>query len=291
MRPRLLGRTYHKIFGIGLSKTGTSSLAAALNRLGIKTIHFPYSKEKKETLIQELGRLPILDTYQGVVDGVAWDFEFLDGRYPNSKFILTTRNIDSWIKSRQSHEEIIRGQKTKFTREEMTEYYTQHSSAVKKHFKNRKNDLLVMRLVEGDGWDVLCPFLGLSIPDLPFPRENEQRAMKSWLENTRSLERKLNSYSGTDSSFIFVDRDSFSFAINGSRTFLERNGEFWGNPPDDAIAIEELQKMRQSGCDFIAFPWTSFWWFDAYVNFYKYLCDKFPRVIDDDHLVVFDLRQ
>ena len=28
-----------KVFGLGLSKTGTSSLAEALNRLGIRTIH------------------------------------------------------------------------------------------------------------------------------------------------------------------------------------------------------------------------------------------------------------
>jgi hypothetical protein len=31
-----------KIFGLGLSKTGTSSLADALNELGFPTIHYPF---------------------------------------------------------------------------------------------------------------------------------------------------------------------------------------------------------------------------------------------------------
>jgi hypothetical protein len=32
--------------------------------------------------------------------------------------------------------------------------------------------LLVMNIIEGDGWDKLCPFLGTKIPSLPFPHEN-----------------------------------------------------------------------------------------------------------------------
>ena len=33
-----------KIFGLGLSKTGTSSLGEALNILGINTIHYPFDE-------------------------------------------------------------------------------------------------------------------------------------------------------------------------------------------------------------------------------------------------------
>jgi len=32
--------------------------------------------------------------------------------------------------------------------------------------------LLVMDVTRGDGWDLLCPFLGLPIPSEPFPHEN-----------------------------------------------------------------------------------------------------------------------
>ena len=40
------------------------------------------------------------------------------------------------------------------------------------YFKNRPNDLLVMNICEGDGWEMLCPFLGTDIPDVPFPKLN-----------------------------------------------------------------------------------------------------------------------
>ncbi|HEX8335676.1 MAG TPA: sulfotransferase [Pyrinomonadaceae bacterium] len=35
--------------------------------------------------------------------------------------------------------------------------------------------LLVMDITAGDGWEVLCPFLGVEIPDRPFPHENRTR--------------------------------------------------------------------------------------------------------------------
>lgn len=46
--------TKFKVFGIGLSRTGTTSLGTALNQLGIKTIHYPHD----ETLagIEEIDR-------------------------------------------------------------------------------------------------------------------------------------------------------------------------------------------------------------------------------------------
>ena len=29
-----------------------------------------------------------------------------------------------------------------------------------------------MNICEGDGWEMLCPFLGTDIPDVPFPKLN-----------------------------------------------------------------------------------------------------------------------
>ena len=37
-----------KVFGLGLSRTGTTSLGRALNILGIKTIHYPCDKKTYE---------------------------------------------------------------------------------------------------------------------------------------------------------------------------------------------------------------------------------------------------
>jgi len=47
--------------------------------------------------------------------------------------------------------------------------YDRHHEHVEQYFKNRADDLLVMNIFDGDGWDVLYPFLGKPIPDVPFP--------------------------------------------------------------------------------------------------------------------------
>ena len=38
--------------------------------------------------------------------------------------------------------------------------------------KNRPNDLLVMNICDGEGWEVLCPFLNKPIPNVIFPKKN-----------------------------------------------------------------------------------------------------------------------
>jgi len=48
-----------KIFGLGLSKTGTSSLTDALNLLGVKAVHYPHDQRTYEEL--RAGSIPPLD--------------------------------------------------------------------------------------------------------------------------------------------------------------------------------------------------------------------------------------
>jgi Glycosyl transferase family 2 len=95
-------------------------------------------------------------------------------------------------------------------------------------------------------------------------------------------------------SLILVDMEQWdgSEAVEGLHwiPFLERDGQYWGPPADDATAIRELDRLRQSGASVIAFAWHSFWWFDYYSQFYSNLCTRFPRVIENEHLVAFDLR-
>src|SRR5215467_1613945 len=93
-----------KVFGIGLNKTGTSSLGDALNLLGIKTIHYPCDDVTYRQLTRGDMRLRILETYQGIVDTPIVPFyRELSQLYSNTKFILTVREKSSWLKSIQSH--------------------------------------------------------------------------------------------------------------------------------------------------------------------------------------------
>jgi hypothetical protein len=53
------------------------------------------------------------------------------------------------------------------------EKYLMHNASIRDYFSNRDN-LLIMNLAEGEGWEKLCSFLGLPIPDKPFPHANKQ---------------------------------------------------------------------------------------------------------------------
>ena len=79
-------------------------------------------------------------------------------------------------------------------------------------------------------------------------------------------------------------------ALAPTRTFLERDGEYWGAPENGAVAVQELERMRAEGADFIAFAWPAMWWLEHYPELRHHLSRRFKRVADSDRLVAFDLR-
>jgi hypothetical protein len=97
------------------------------------------------------------------------------------------------------------------------------------------------------------------------------------------------------STFILVDDDQWGAGrvLAGRRRLhlLERDGEYWGPPADDAAAIRELERLRLSGADFIAFAWPAFWWLDYYRAFHQHLRSTSRCVLQDDNLTLFDIRR
>lgn len=179
-----------KVFGIGLSRTGTSSLSVAMDSLGVKSIHYPDSDETFRLLANGVFRLPVLEEYDAITDIQTVPFyPQFDEEYPGSKFILTVRDIDSWLESTKRY---FRGEEREdrvvkeiegthvhwlraavygtqvWDRSVFRQRYYNHHTAVMDYFKNRDN-LLVMDICAGDGWNKLCPFLGLDIPNRDFP--------------------------------------------------------------------------------------------------------------------------
>ena len=161
-----------KLFGIGLSRTGTTSLTEALRILGYKAKHYPDSEGE-------------FDQFEALTDTpVAWRYKLLDGRYPDSRFILTIRDIPKWLKSCEHffhHNEPDRLAQLNrlmcygtvpFDKDRFEAAYQSHLVGVQAYFANRPNDLLVMNIASGEGWEKLCAFLGKAIPNVPFPREN-----------------------------------------------------------------------------------------------------------------------
>jgi hypothetical protein len=172
----------NKIFCIGFHKTGTTSLAKALTILGYKVtgpngIHDPNISQN----VYEMA-FHLVDKYDAFQDN-PWPiiFKQIDERYPGNKFILTLRPTEEWIKS------IVRHFGTDTTPMRAWIYgvgypkgnedtyilrYNQHNEEVLNYFKDRPDDLLVLKITEGDGWDKLCSFLNRKAPGITFPHEN-----------------------------------------------------------------------------------------------------------------------
>lgn len=183
-----------KVFCIGLSKTGTRSLHDALQILGLRSIHWggpdlqtavhrgPEIRAAVERAAADgrplLDDLEEADAYSDIL-ALSQRFDVLDRQYPGSRFILTVRDMDEWLASRQRHVEAnvamrARGEyRGTFLEVDLPGWRAEaerHEQRVRAHFADRPQDLLVMDIAAGDGWEVLCPFLEHDTPDQPFPR-------------------------------------------------------------------------------------------------------------------------
>jgi hypothetical protein len=73
--------------------------------------------------------------------------------------------------------------------------------------------------------------------------------------------------------------------------FTEKDGKYWGEPADDAAAIAELDRLVAGGARFIAFGWPTFWWLAHYKGLTAELSHRGHKLLDNDRLVLFDLRK
>jgi len=91
--------------------------------------------------------------------------------------------------------------------------------------------------------------------------------------------------------FVLVDEEHVRGTLRHTRSlpFLERNGEYWGPPPDDATAIRELERLREGGAKTIVFIWTTFWWLKHYAKFERHLRLSYRCLRENDAVVAFDL--
>jgi Sulfotransferase domain len=174
-----------KIFGVGLPKTGTSSLTAALCILGFRAVHCLTALPWRRGNFEE----DLLEEWDAVTDTpVPIYFPALDLRYPGSKFILTVREQSAWLASIRRHQ---RGALTdsptdraramlrlltygmeSFNEPRYRYLQDTHDRNVRWYFRERPRDLLEINICAGEGWGKLCPFLERPVPSMPFPREN-----------------------------------------------------------------------------------------------------------------------
>jgi hypothetical protein len=129
---------------------------------------------------------------------------------------------------------------------------------------------------------------GVPVPALtpPFP----PRAAD--LKRLQKAVDALRNFIPLEQSFILVDEEQVRSGLPHRRAipFLEKDGEYWGAPEDDGTAIADFERLREGGAGFIAFIWPCFWWLDHYAAFNTHLRQRFPCVVQNKFVIIFDLR-
>ena len=189
-----------KIFIIGFNKTATSSLHQFFERNRLPGVHWDHShlvqcferniRDGKRLLsggrVQARNfvrpsayedRTVFSDMTNPHTDQDPKDFnKRLDSDYPGSKFILNTRDAESWIRSRFKHEQghFVRKQ-LKFYglddsgtgREKLKSIYRkmheEHHRDVLDHFRDREDDLVVFDILKDDIQKVVDFFEGIYV--------------------------------------------------------------------------------------------------------------------------------
>jgi hypothetical protein len=204
-----------KVIGAGFGRTGTESLKAALEKLGLGPCDHMFELIKTTWRVEHLEALErgepadleaLFDGFESAVDfPFALYYRQLMEAYPDAKVILTVRDPHAWYAS--AKKTILRGIPPGslpvarvlglFNRNArgIPRWWSYVRSALfEGFFEGKKDDeafmtalftrwnnevvatvpperLLVFQVK--DGWEPLCAFLGVAVPDEPFPKSND----------------------------------------------------------------------------------------------------------------------
>lgn len=187
------------VFGLGLPRTGTSSLRAAMAQLGWRVQTDPFAERRLQRLFagdvrgavkadiaagytylsepygafaeQVLDAFPRVPAIITVRDQGAWKRSlrrYLEGRPPR-------RQRPSWAKPRRGAQRVLAslvwGGKPPLLSTSAA-WWTSLALCA-------REQVLMLDVCAGQGWGELCPFLGWPVPGVPFPRENATEARRA----------------------------------------------------------------------------------------------------------------
>ena len=176
-----------KVFGIGLNKTGTTTLGLCFRSLGYnhlscrRDLLVAYRAGRKEEIFSTINKY---DTFED------WPYPLMYAdlfeRYRDAKFVLTVRrDAQTWLRSLRRHSlsthpfhhcrKYAYGYEYPFGHEEHhLEFYKRHNAEVKAFFADRaaRDRLLILCWENGDGWPELARFLGKKAPNTEIPKAN-----------------------------------------------------------------------------------------------------------------------
>ncbi len=191
------------VFSAGFGRTGTMSLKLALEQLGFGPCHHMIevieNGDAQVPLWNEAlaGRADFEAIYAGYGAAVDWPtaafWQELAAAYPDAKVILSSRSAESWYNSisetilatvwdeaswpppavewfRMVSKVLERSFGAAKTKDELIANFLAHEAEVKAAIPA---DRLLVHSAK-DGWDPLCAFLGVPVPDGDYPRTNSK---------------------------------------------------------------------------------------------------------------------
>lgn len=181
-----------KVFGIGLNRTGTSTLGAAGEILGLRAktwdpqlFHESIIEGRRDSLWRIVDEFDLFNDFPYPLI-----YRELDARYPGAKFVLTRRaSPEAWLSSVKAHSmrmspssrthSVVYGMQYPHGCEELfLDYYARHTEAAREYFTNRPDDYLEICWEKESDLSRLADFLGCEVLRTTIPRANA-RAGKS----------------------------------------------------------------------------------------------------------------
>jgi len=188
-----------KIFVIGANKTGTTSMTKALNILGYNLCpeDIMFTKNSKyltEALKNNYTPLFELVKKYDAFEDRPWNhtdfYKTLNEKFPSLKFIMTIRDTKNWIDSYLRWNKKIKlrdhwiyplvskvcygNEDFLSDLENMEKKYEDRNKEIIEYFKD-SNNLLIIDLEKNEGWEKLCNFLNIKVPNKEFPHENKTK--------------------------------------------------------------------------------------------------------------------
>jgi hypothetical protein len=189
-----------QVIGAGFGRTGTTSLKLALEMLGFGPCHhmqevFPHPEQvaywDRAAQGEKMNWDEVFAYYRSSCDWPSSAFyEELADYYPHAKVILTLRDPKAWYKSVVStimrmirrpepgqqalpgiFGPLLVGEKifsNDFSEAHMIDVFERHNAEVRRVIPTSR--LLILEAEEG--WEPLCAFLGVPVPDAAYPKSN-----------------------------------------------------------------------------------------------------------------------
>ncbi len=198
-----------KIIGAGLGRTGTLSLKFALTQLGFGPCYHMMDVFQDPKRIAQwndiaAGQAPDWDAvFEGFASTVDWpacnNYKALMAQYPDAKVLLSVRpDAEKWFASTQATifaDDLAAGMPPfgpkiiadivgpdRHDKAAVIAAYERHNAEVRAYAPKHK----LLEFTPEMGWEPLCAWLGVPVPDTPYPQVNTTENFQAMVAARRS---------------------------------------------------------------------------------------------------------